>query len=163
MQEAARIGSRMTHERATAELLREISEWHHSGVAKAQLMRRARTLGHDLTRRRRIVLIHWEETDGSPPGIGSEQVVRQVEEVFNSADDLVAPLARMVVAVAAPDDASVADRCREFVASARHRGLHVRVAIGSAATGVAAIECLGTGCLRCAAVGTGSASGPGCP
>ena len=49
MQEAARIGTRMTHERATAELLREICEWHHSGAAKAQLMRRGRTLGHDLT------------------------------------------------------------------------------------------------------------------
>ena len=52
MQEAARIGSRMMHERATAELLREICEWHHSGVAKSQLLRRGRSLGHDLAVRR---------------------------------------------------------------------------------------------------------------
>ncbi len=56
MQEAARIGTRMMHERATAELLREICEWHHSGVAKSQLLRRGRTLGHDLTLPRRMVL-----------------------------------------------------------------------------------------------------------
>ena len=31
MQEAARIGTRLMHERATAELVREICEWHHSG------------------------------------------------------------------------------------------------------------------------------------
>jgi carbohydrate diacid regulator len=31
-------------------------------------------------------------------------------------------------------------RCREFLASARRRGLHVRVAIGSAASGVAALN-----------------------
>ncbi len=49
MQEAARIGTRLMHERATAELLREICEWHHSRVPKAQLLRRGRSLGHDLT------------------------------------------------------------------------------------------------------------------
>ena len=74
MQEAARIGSRMTHERATAELLREICEWHHSGAAKTQLMRRGRTLGYDLTLRRRIVLIQREETDGPPPDAASDSV-----------------------------------------------------------------------------------------
>ena len=57
MQEAARIGTRMTHERATAELLREICEWHHSGVAKTHLLRRGRALGHDLNLARRIVLV----------------------------------------------------------------------------------------------------------
>jgi carbohydrate diacid regulator len=135
MQEAARIGTRMTHERATAELLREICEWHHSRVPKSQLWRRGRTLGHDLTQPRRIVLIQGEETDGARPETDPEQVVRQVEEVFNSADDLIAPLARMVVAVATADR-SVVNRCGELVASAQHRGLRVRVAIGSTASGI---------------------------
>ena len=146
MQEAARIGSRMTHERATAELLREICDWHHSGAAKAQLMRRGRTLGYDLTLRRRIVLIQWEEPDGSPLEAASDSVLRQVDEVFDSPDDLVGPLARMVVAVATPDRAtgytgsSILDRCNELVASARGRGLVVRVAVGSPASGVAALN-----------------------
>ncbi len=74
MQEAARIGTRMTHERAAAELLREICDWHHSGAAKAQLMRRGRTLGYDLTLRRRIVLIQREEADGSVPEGASDSV-----------------------------------------------------------------------------------------
>jgi len=145
MQEAARIGSRMTHERATAELLREICDWHHSGAAKAQLMRRGRTLGYDLTLRRRIVLIQWEETDGSPPE-SSDSVLRQVAEMFDSPDDLIGPLARIVVAVATPERAtghsgsSVLDRCSEFVTSTQGRGLNVRVAVGSAASGVAALN-----------------------
>lgn len=132
MQEAARIGSRMTHERATAELLREICEWHHSGVAKAQLLRRGRTLGHDLSLARRVVLVQTEDTD-------AELAVRLVEAVFSSADDLIAPLARMVVAVAAPDEA-VTDRCRELVAAAQARGWSVRVAIGSTGSGVAELN-----------------------
>ena len=146
MQEAARIGSRMTHERATAELLREICEWHHSGAAKTQLLRRGRTLGYDLTLRRRIVLIQWEEPDGSPPEAASDSVLRQVDEVFDSPDDLVGPLARMVVAVATPDRAtghsgsSILDRCNDLVASAQGRGLVIRVAVGSPASGVAALN-----------------------
>ncbi len=115
MQEAARIGTRMMHERATAELLREICEWHHSRVPKAQLMQRGRTLGHDLTMPRRIVLIQWADT--SRADADAEHVVRHVEDVFHSADDLIAPLARMVVAVATPDTGdSVMDRCRDVVA-----------------------------------------------
>jgi carbohydrate diacid regulator len=134
MQEAARIGMRMTHERATAELLREICEWHHSGVSKSQLLRRGRTLGHDLTLPRQMVLIQWEETG---PPVDSEAVLRQVDEVFNSADDLIAPLARMVVAVATSDaGSSVIDRCENLVADAQARGLSVRVAIGSTGSGV---------------------------
>jgi carbohydrate diacid regulator len=135
MQEAARIGTRMMHERAIAELLREICEWHHSRVPKSQLLRRGRTLGHDLTLPRRIVLVQSGET-GPRPEADSVQVVRQVEEVFNSPDDLIAPLARMVVAVATSDGAAVEDRCRELVASAQRRGLSVRVAIGSSASGI---------------------------
>jgi carbohydrate diacid regulator len=146
MQEAARIGSRMTHERATAELLREICEWHHTGVAKSRLLRRGRRLGHDLTLRRRIVLIHYEPPAGSVSETEPEAVVSQVARVFNSTDDLIAPLARMVIAVATPDvqtrDAgqTVVDRCREFIASAGRRGWHLRVAIGSAAADVGALN-----------------------
>ena len=132
MQEAARIGTRMTHERATAELLREICEWHHSGAAKAQLLRRGRTLGHDLSLARRVVLVQSEDTE-------AELAVRAVEAVFSSADDLIAPLARMVVAVAAPDEA-VTDRCRELVAGAQARGSKVRVAIGSTGSGIAELN-----------------------
>jgi carbohydrate diacid regulator len=145
MQEAARIGTRMTRERATAELLREICEWHHSRVATSQLLRRGRTLGHDLTLPRRIVLIQCVP-DSSRPEDESEQVVRQVEELFNSADDLIAPLARMVVAVATREGPSghsgrsAVDRCGEVVASAQRRGLRVRVAIGSIASGVAELN-----------------------
>jgi carbohydrate diacid regulator len=133
MQEAARIGTRIMHERATAELVREICEWHHSGVAKSQLLRRGRTLGHDLTLPRRMVLIQWEATR---PDAGSEHIVRRVEEVFSSADDLIAPLARMVIAVATPEGA-VEDRCRELVASAEGSGLRVRLGVGSTASGIA--------------------------
>ncbi len=52
----------------------------------------------------------------------------------------------MVVAVATPDSAtghpggSVLDRCSAFVASAKHHGLNVRVAVGSSAAGVAALN-----------------------
>jgi carbohydrate diacid regulator len=142
MQEAARIGTRMTHERATAELLREICEWHHSRVAKSQLLRHGRTLGHDLTLPRRIVLVQREETERSRPEADSEQVIRQVEEVFNTPEDLIAPLARMVVAVATPDGVegrsgrSVLDRCAELVASAERSESSVRVGIGSTASGI---------------------------
>jgi carbohydrate diacid regulator len=135
MQEAARIGSRMMHQRAVAELLREICEWHHSRAPKSQLLRRGRGLGHDLTLPRRIVLIQGEETQSARPEGDPEQLVRLVEQVFNSADDLIAPLARMVVAVATPEGA-VVDRCRMLVASAEGHGVHVRVAMGSAASGI---------------------------
>jgi carbohydrate diacid regulator len=139
MQEAARIGTRMTHERATAELLREICEWHHSGVAKSQLLRRGRTLGRDLTLPRRLVLIQCE-TEDSRPEPDAEHVVGQVAEVFNSADALIAPLARMVVAVATPDTGSITDRCGELVAATQARGWSARVAIGSTGSGVAELN-----------------------
>lgn len=135
MQEAARIGTRLMHERATAELLREICEWHHSRVPKAQLLQRGRTLGHDLTMPRRIVLIQW--ADSSQSGADAEHGVRHVEDVFDSAGDLIAPLARMVVAVATPDTGdSVMDLCRDVVAAAEARDLDVRVAIGSTGAGI---------------------------
>jgi carbohydrate diacid regulator len=139
MEEATRIGTRMMHERATADLLREICEWHHSGVAKSQLLRRGRTLGHDLTLRRRIVLIQWEDAGGSQREASSEQIVRRIEEVFRSSDDLISPLARMVIAVATPDGA-LEDRCRELVVSAEANGLRVRVGVGSAGTGVSELN-----------------------
>ena len=137
MQEADRIGTRMTHERATAELLRDICEWHHSGVAKSQLLRRGRMLGHDLTLPRRVVLIQYEETEESRGDTDSQHLVRHVEEMFNSGDDLIAPLARMVVAVATPDAGpSITDRCADLVAAMQARGLNVRVAIGSTGSGI---------------------------
>jgi carbohydrate diacid regulator len=134
MQEAARIGSRLTHERAVTELLREIVEWHHSRAPKAQLLRRARTLGHDLTVPRRIVLIAWDD-----PELDSQHMVRIVETVFDSADDLIAPLARTVVAVATPDG-SAADRGAAFSTAAADRGLRVRVAIGSGGSGIGGLN-----------------------
>jgi carbohydrate diacid regulator len=138
MQEAARIGSRMTHERATAELLREICEWHHSGVSRAQLLRRGRTLGHDLTLPRRVALFEYQDSE-SLSDADPDDVRDQVDAVFNAPEDLIAPLARMVIAVAAPD-ASVVDRCREFIASVGGRGVTVRVGIGSTASGIAALN-----------------------
>ena len=116
MQEAARIGTRLMHERATAELLREICEWHHSRVPKAQLLQRGRTLGHDLTLPRRIVLI--QGIDVTHTGADAERVVSHVEEVFHSAGNLIAPLSRMVVAVATPDtDDSVMSLCHDVIAA----------------------------------------------
>jgi carbohydrate diacid regulator len=138
MQEAARIGSRMTHERATAELLREICEWHHSGVSRAQLLRRGRTLGHDLALPRRVALFEYQDSE-SLSDADPDDVRDQVDAVFNAPEDLIAPLARMVIAVAAPD-ASVVDRCREFIASVGGRGVTVRVGIGSTASGIAALN-----------------------
>ncbi len=136
MQEAARIGTRMTHERATAELLREICEWHHSGVAKTHLLRRGRALGHDLNLARRIVLV---QRTGIGPEADSEQVIRVVEEVFASSEHLVAPLARMVVAIATPEGEAIR-RCNELVTAAEARGLWVRVAIGSIGSGISELN-----------------------
>lgn len=139
MQEAARIGTRLMHERATAELLREICEWHHSRVSKTQLMRRGRTLGHDLTIPRRVVLI--QSADSPRPATDAAHLVRRVEEVFHSEADLIAPLARMVVAVATPDARdSVMNRCADVVSAAEASGLDVRVAIGSAGAGIAELN-----------------------
>jgi carbohydrate diacid regulator len=134
MQEAARIGTRMTHQRSTSELLREICEWHHSGVSKSQLQRRGRTLGHDLTVARRIVLIHVD-TDGSRHDADADHVIRQVEEMFNSAEDLIAQLSRMVIAVAT-HEGGVEDRCQKLVAATQDRRFSVRVGIGSTASGI---------------------------
>jgi carbohydrate diacid regulator len=136
MQEAARIGSRLTHERATADLLREVCEWHHSRVAKSQLLHRARTLGHDLTVPRRVVLVQYQDTGSLRVQAESEHVVGQVQQVFDSADDLIAPLARMVVAVATPHP----ERAHDFAALAADRRLTVRIGIGSPAAGVGALN-----------------------
>lgn len=57
--------------------------------------------------------------------------------MFTSGDDLIAPLARMVVAVATPDAGpSITDRCAYLVAAMQARGLDVRVAIGSTGSGI---------------------------
>ncbi|MDV3125047.1 helix-turn-helix domain-containing protein [Mycobacterium sp. 21AC1] len=144
MQEAARIGSRMTRERATTELLAEICEWHRSRMPQAQLARRGRTLGYDLTVPRRIVLVHWDDLDRSQLEIESEQIPRLVEATFHLGEDLIASLSRTVVAVATPEEpageSSIAQRCDDLVAAAADRGLLVRVAIGSAGSGVAALN-----------------------
>ena len=135
MQEAARIGTRLMHERAIAELLREICEWHHSRVPKAQLLQRGRTLGHDLTAPRRIVLI--QGIDVTRIGADAERVVSHVEEVFHSAGTLIAPLARMVVAVATPaTDESVMGLCDDLIAATEACDLVVRIAIGSTGAGI---------------------------
>ena len=135
MQEAARIGTRLMHERATAELLREICEWHHSRVPKAQLLQRGRTLGHDLTLPRRIVLI--QGIDVTHTGADAERVVSHVEEVFHSAGNLIAPLSRMVVAVATPDtDDSVMSLCHDVIAATEAGDLAVRIALGSSGAGI---------------------------
>lgn len=146
MQEAARIGSRMTHERATAELLREIFEWHHSGVPKARLLRRGRSLGYDLALARRIAIIEYREPDGSGSVVDAERVLGDVTTVFDPSRHLIAPVARMVIAVAALDTAtrdsrpSVADRCRELIATLDGHGVRARVGIGSTASGIAALN-----------------------
>lgn len=102
---------------------------------------RGRSLGHDLAVPRRIVLIQYEETDVSRPVVDSGEVVRQIQAVFDSADDLIAPLARMVIAVATPEGPNHSrDRCGAFVAAAESRGLQVRVGIGSSASGIAALN-----------------------
>jgi carbohydrate diacid regulator len=143
MQEAARIGSRMTRERATTELLAEICEWHHSYAPTAQLLRRGHTLGHDLTLPRRVILLQWDDEGGAQRETGSEDVVRLVRRVFGSELDLIAPLSRTVVAVATPEDAgtpTVRDRCAELVAAASASGVLVRAAIGSPASDIATLN-----------------------
>lgn len=73
--------------------------------------------------------------------VDSGEVVRQIQAVFDSADDLIAPLARMVIAVATPEGPNHSrDRCGAFVAAAESRGLQVRVGIGSSASGIAALN-----------------------
>ncbi|BBX36539.1 sugar diacid utilization regulator [Mycolicibacterium mageritense DSM 44476 = CIP 104973] len=142
MQEAARIGTRMTRERAVAELLREVCEWHHSRVPKAQLLRRARTMGYDLTQPRRIVLVHWEESDTGPDEPDPAQMIRDVETVFHAEGDLVAALSRTVIAVATPDDEKsrpVGQRCAELM-SDQVATQGFRIAIGSRASGVAELN-----------------------
>ena len=146
MQEAARIGSRITHERATAELLREICEWHHSGVPKAKLLRRGRNLGYDLALTRRIAIIEYHEPDSPGSVADPERILGDVTTVFDASRHLMAPLARMVIAVAALDTTtrdshpSVADRCRELVATLDSRGVRARVGIGSTGSGIAALN-----------------------
>jgi len=142
MQEAARIGSRMTHERATAELLREICEWHHSRMAKAQLLRRGRHLGFDLASPHRVAVIQYQEPDSSD----HERMLSDAMAVFGAPGQLVAPLARMVVAVAAPEPATrdsglaVADRCRALIATLQSRGVRAQAGIGSTASGITALN-----------------------
>ena len=136
MQEAARIGSRVTHERATADLLREICEWHHSGVAKATLVRRGRDLGHDLSVPRRIVLI---QRDNAPTEGDFEPVVHAVDSVLGSGARPIARLARMVIAIAMLDD-EVARCCDELIAATDARGVGVRVAVGSVGAGISELN-----------------------
>lgn len=143
MQEAARIGLRMTRERATTELLAEICEWHHSRVPTERLLRRGRTLGHDLTLPRRIVLIQWDDRDAGHREVGSDDISRLVQKVFDSDEDLIAPLSRTVVALATPDGPAtpeLRDRCGELLSAAVERGLALRAAIGSPASGIAALN-----------------------
>ncbi|WP_197373566.1 CdaR family transcriptional regulator [Mycolicibacterium baixiangningiae] len=144
MQEAARIGLRMTRERATTELLAEICEWHHSYAPMARLLRRGYTLGHDLTLPRRVILIQSDDEGSAQQETGSEDVIRLVRRVFGSEHDLIAPLSRTVVAVATPDDdavpPAVRDRCADLVKAASANGVLLRAAIGSPASDIATLN-----------------------
>lgn len=145
MQEATRIGTRLTYERAAEELLRDICDWHRSTFTEAQIYRRAKGLGYDLRLPRAVVLIGYDrrtddDTSGQPV---SHMVLRAVQATFDSATDLVAPLARQVIAVTTVvttptpvADAALADRCRKIVSPAREPGWDTRVGIGSIAHGV---------------------------
>lgn len=156
MQEAARIGLRMTRERATTELLAEICEWHHSRVPPTRLLQRGRTLGHDLTLPRRVVLIQGEDADGE---FGSEHISRLVGRIFDSERDLVAPLSRTVVALATPDDPALAERCGELMELAAEGGLPLRVAVGSSGSGVAALNMSARDAYDALQVGPGAQPG----
>ncbi|MFC9360924.1 CdaR family transcriptional regulator [Rhodococcus sp. NPDC057014] len=146
MQEASRIGTRLTYERAAEELLRDICDWHRATFTEAQIHRRAKGLGYDLRLPRVVVLISYDRhtgddaVDGQPVSL---EVLRAVQATFDSATDLVAPLARQVIAVTtvvrAPTpaaDAALADRCRRIVTPVREQGWDTRVGIGSIAHGV---------------------------
>lgn len=137
MQEAARIGLRMTRERAVTELLVDICEWHHSRTPAGRLLRRGRTLGYDLASPRRILLVQWD--DRPQREVDSDQVTALVRAVFDAEQDLVGPLSRTVVAVAGGTLDNV-DQCTELLDRAADRGLALRIAIGSPASGVAALN-----------------------
>lgn len=145
LQEAAKIGSRMTRERSVTELLREICEWHHARVPETQLIRRGAALGYDLAVPRRILLVQWDNADAGRDDADPARLLAHVESVFDSPADLVAPLSRTVVAVATPDDggrpgAAVNARCAECLDGARKHRLDLCIAIGCRGAGIAELN-----------------------
>jgi carbohydrate diacid regulator len=146
LQEAARIGSRLTHENATTELVRDIVDWHNSGLDKRHLMQRARTLGHDLFLRRRFVLVQPERSEAAASEMTLDELIRQVRALMNRADDVVAPLTRTVVAALMPEresaeeSAAVLHRCDGLISTMEDRAVRVRVAVGSVASGISELN-----------------------
>ena len=140
LQEAARIGSRLTHENATTDLVREIVDWHRSGLDIRHLAQRARTLGHDLALNRRFVLVQPERPEAAASDF--DELIRHVRALTNPADDVVAPLTRTVIALLMPerenaeDGTAVLHRCGEMISRMASRGVPVRVAVGSVASGI---------------------------
>ncbi|RZL82488.1 MAG: sugar diacid utilization regulator [Rhodococcus sp. (in: high G+C Gram-positive bacteria)] len=146
MQEASRIGTRLTYERAAEELLRDICDWHRSTFTEAQIVRRATGLGYDLRIPRAVVLISYDRHTDDAAAEGQpafHTVLHAVQNVFDSVSDLVAPLARQLVAVTTAvsantpaADAALTDRCRKYVSLVGEQGWDTWVGIGSIAHGV---------------------------
>ncbi|NMD63410.1 UNVERIFIED_ORG: carbohydrate diacid regulator [Nocardia globerula] len=144
MQEAARIGSRRTRERAIEELLRDIADWHHSTLGTGPIERRATTLGFDLESPRVVALIGYSHSGSHVPSdAGPDKVVNALASIFTSRTDLIAPLARSMIAVATRVDAvspasdhTVMAACSTFITLARELGWSIRIGLGSRATGI---------------------------
>jgi carbohydrate diacid regulator len=147
MQEAARIGSRLTHQRATEELLRDICDWHRSGFTEAQISRRGKGLGIDLVIPRVVIMVAYERPPNSPPATdtssGAHTVLSAIQSQFDAPADLSALLARQVIAVTTPvsvstpaTDSRLMDKTRACLDLIRAQGWMVRAGIGSRAIGV---------------------------
>ena len=150
MQEAERIGSRRTRERSIEELLRDIVEWHRSTLGVQPIERRARTLGFDIQRPRAVILVSYvpSEIDSLPSNVGPDKVVNALASTFSSPADMIAPLARSMIAVATEveaesttRDSTVVSRCRTFTADSRTKAWNIRIGLGSRASGVEGLNC----------------------
>ena len=122
MQEAERIGSRRTRERSIEELLRDIVEWHRSTLGVQPIERRARTLGFDIQRPRAVILVSYvpSEIDSLPSNVGPDKVVNALASTFSSPADMIAPLARSMIAVATEVEAESTTRDSTIVLSMPH-------------------------------------------
>ena len=134
-------------------------------LASNQSNVRARTLGFDIQRPRAVILVSYvpSEIDSLPSNVGPDKVVNALASTFSSPADMIAPLARSMIAVATEveaesttRDSTVVSRCRTFTADSRTKAWNIRIGLGSRASGVEGLNCSARDAYDAIQLGTSS-------
>ncbi|WP_197379656.1 CdaR family transcriptional regulator [Mycolicibacterium mengxianglii] len=142
LSEANRIGVRVSRQRATEDILREVFEWHRTDISADSVQNRATALNYDLQVPRQVVLARIDQ-HLTPAARADADLAGAVLDWWRESppapQEMVGRLSRNVLAAMTPSRGVADDvfsRWGAIVERGRHRGWTIVVAAGPVASGV---------------------------